>query len=124
MKKNAKKLLALAMLLICLLNLAACGSKLKNSQYLGSWKGTSAEYSGIEMTVDDVVGETILTFEADGSCSVSIAGSTQSGSWEETETGVSIDGGSQELTLTDGKLVMTMDGVTIYFEKQASEETT
>jgi hypothetical protein len=123
MKKIAKKLLLLAVLLTFLFSLPACGSKLKNSQYLGSWKGTTAEYAGIEMTVDDVVGETMITFEANGSCSVTSNGSTESGSWEETDTGVSIDGGNLEMTLTDGKLVMTMDGVTVYFEKQSADET-
>lgn len=124
MKKTVKKLMALAVLLTFLFSLAACGAKFKDSQYLGTWKGTTAEYAGLEMSVDEIVGETTVTFEADGSCTVSSDGDSESGSWEETDTGVSIDGGDLEMTLTDGKLVMTMDGVTIYFEKQSTDETT
>ncbi len=122
MKKFGKRLSVLMMVLLLLVTVSACGSKLKNSQYIGTWKGTTAQYSDVEMTVDDTIGETTISFDAKGNCTLTSGGSEQSGSWEETDTGVSIDGGDLQMTLTDGKLVMTIDGVTVYFEKQTTED--
>jgi hypothetical protein len=122
MKRTAKKLFALALILSLLMSMVACGSKLKNSEYVGTWKGTTAEYSEIEMNVSDVVGDFTITFDKKGNCTFASDGTEQTGSWDETDTGVTIDDGAITMTKgDDGKLSLESDGVVIYFEKQTEE---
>lgn len=118
-----KHLLAIMCALVMLFAFTACsGDKYADSPYLGTWTATSAEMMGIELPVADVIGgDMTIVFEANGSCTLDAAGDASSGSWEETETGVSIDDGDVELTIDGDSATLVQDDVTINFEREASE---
>ena len=122
--KKMKKVLTLVMCVITVLAIAAgCGSSSKyaDSKYTGEWKATTGEYMGIEIAMSDVFDtDVILTLDASGEASFTADGETQTGTWEETDDGVVLDGYDEiEVTSSeDGQLTIDYSGVTINFEKQ------
>lgn len=122
MKKTVSKLFAAAMVFALAFAMVACSGS-KNSQYVGNWKATSASASGISVDLATLGLEMSMDLKADGTVSVTAAGQSGSGTWEETETGIKIssDGESLEAKYVDGKLEMNepSSGVIMYFEKQA-----
>lgn len=103
--------------------MTGCGGdadKYADSPYVGMWKGTTAEYSGIEMNVEEILGTFDITFNADGTCEATVGEETESGDWEPTDTGLLMKDSTDELAFTDqdGKLVVEYEGVNIFFEKQ------
>lgn len=120
MKKSLLKRMAMLLTMVILVcNLVACGGdKYADSPYVGTWKGTTAEYSGLEMNVADIMGgEFDFILEANGKCTVSIAGDTEKGSWEPTDNGFSVE--DEFVFIVDGSsAVLDYDGVTMNFEKE------
>lgn len=116
MKK--KLTIALAVLAMCFA-LAACGgTDMSDSPYLGKWTATTADYSGIEMSVESILGgEFSFTLNDNGKCDVTVAGESDSGKWTETEDGFNV---LDEFDFTvDGDLaVLDYSGITLYFERQ------
>lgn len=114
-----KKILALAsMVALALTCLVACGEDMSDSPYLGDWTATTAEYSGIELGVSDVLGgDMTFTLESNGDCVLDVAGEEYNGKWAETETGVILDD-EFDVTITGEQGVMEYDGVTFHFQHQ------
>lgn len=101
--------------------LTGCGSddKYADSPYVGTWAAKTAEYSGVEVDVAEVIGAFEITLNADGSASMLEEGETLECDWEPTDSGVTMKDSTQvDLTYEDGKLVTEMSGVTFYFEKK------
>lgn len=119
MKKQVKKLAAVITVMLMLLSFASCGgTNMSDSPYLGTWSATTAEYSGIEISVDSVFGgEFSLTLNDDGSCNLIVGDEEESGKWTETETGFNVE---EEFDFTvDGDTAsMEYEGVNIHFERK------
>ena len=100
--------------------LSGCGDKYADSPYVGTWKATTAESQGMELNVDDIIGEFILTNEADGTCTVTLQGEDSTGSWEPSENGFIVDSnGDMEFKLvSDNEVTIEYTGVLIHFQKQ------
>lgn len=118
MKKMMAVICCTAMLALCLMG---CGNKvdLSGSSYLGNWTATTCEYEGFEMNVSDVVGEFSITLNADGSFGAVVGEEEQSGTWEEVENGIKLDG-DEEMVFQDngGNLDLEYDDVLMHFEKK------
>ncbi|MCI7393008.1 MAG: hypothetical protein MSH28_05780 [Clostridiales bacterium] len=102
--------------------LTGCGGsddKYADSPYVGTWAAKTAEYSGVEVDVAEIIGAFEITLNADGSASMLEEGETLECDWEPTDSGVTMKDSTQvDLTYEDGKLVTEMSGVTFYFEKK------
>ncbi|MGN0702783.1 MAG: hypothetical protein ACI4KL_06395 [Lentihominibacter sp.] len=103
--------------------LAGCGGggeKYADSPYVGTWAANTAEYSGVEVDVNEVIGAFEITLNADGSATMLEEGDTLDSKWEPTENGVKMKDAASEVDFTyeDGKLVTEQSGVTFYFEKK------
>ena len=102
--------------------LVGCGGsdKYAGSEYLGTWKATTAEYSGMSFDTEDLIGEFSLTLEANGNVKAVVAGESEKGEWEPTDDGILVKDSSDEMEFTkkDGNLVLDYEGVTITFEKE------
>lgn len=95
------------------------GDKYADSPYVGTWVAKTAEYSGVEVDVAEIIGAFEITLNADGSASMLEEGETLECDWEPTDSGVTMKDSTQvDLTYEDGKLVTEMSGVTFYFEKK------
>ncbi len=95
------------------------GDKYADSPYVGTWAAKTAEYSGVEVDVADIIGAFEITLNADGSASMLEEGETLECDWEPTDSGVTMKDSTQvDLTYEDGKLVTEQSGVTFYFEKK------
>lgn len=119
MKKMIRRFAAVFAVVAMVFAFSACGgTDMSGSPYLGTWSATSAEYSGIEMSVENIIGgEFTLTLNDDGSCDFSIAGETESGDWTETESGFNVE--DEFDFAVDGDIaVMDYDGISICFERQ------
>lgn len=113
-----KRLLALLAALMVLLGGAAFAEA---ADYVGYWVMTSAEVSG--MTVDPaMLGLTaFMKLYEDGTCWVVMGEQKSEGTWAATASGVTIDLGGErtEFTLTDGALVLPMDGGKLIYTPEA-----
>ena len=93
-----------------------------DSQYIGTWEASSAEFQGEAQDVKEALdGKTItLELNGDGTASVLSDEDTTKANWYETSEGVKIKGDDidMELKSTDGKLSFNLLGVTIFFEKK------
>ena len=59
---------------------------------VGTWKAVNASYSGIEMSVESIIGGE-MTFELkdNGKCVLNVAGEEESGKWSENEDGFNVE---------------------------------
>lgn len=121
MKKNVSKLLAIMMMLSIVVGLAACSSQ--ESKYVGEWKCTtySAQGSAADLVALDT--ELNIVLNNDGSVSSTSSELSGTGTWAETNDGISITSHNDTLTFkyVNGKLELTepSTGVLMIFEKQA-----
>lgn len=115
MKK--KIMIAVAVLVMCFA-FVSCGKSMADSPYVGTWKATSASYSGIEMSVKSILGGE-MTFELKdtGKCTLSVAGEERSGKWTETEDGFNVED-EFDFKVDGNTGTMDYSGVTITVEKQ------
>ena len=116
--KRLKRITAALLVGVLLMSMAGCGKKLADSKYVGKWIGTTAEYEGLEMSVESLYGEFTVLLEASGKVTLNTAGEETTGKWEETDNGVLLDK-EMELVDKDGKLVYETDGMSIYFERES-----
>lgn len=121
MKKKIGKASRLVTSTLLMLSLAACGgSDMKDSPYVGVWTATTAEMSGISLSVDTVLGgDMTLTLDPNGKATLTIAGDSQTGKWKETDDGFSVD---DDFTMyVDGNTgYMDYDGVRLNFESDTA----
>lgn len=110
-----KKRMAAMLMVVTILMLTACGSKLADSKYLGTWEGTTAKYEDMDMSVADLYGTFNIILKEDGTATVETQEANTAGKWEETDNGIKIDG-VMELVEDDGNLTYAQDGMTIVFE--------
>ncbi len=99
----------------------ACGAKYADSEYLGTWKATTATMSGISLDVSKTIGEFSITLEKDGSVRATIGKDKEKGKWEETENGFKLKDSSSEMDFTKtekGKAKVEYQGMTLVFEQQ------
>ncbi|MDO4869824.1 MAG: hypothetical protein Q4A65_06060 [Bacillota bacterium] len=127
MKKTDRTFIAicLAMVMVFAMCLSGCGSdtgaeKYADSEYVGTWAATTCEYDGVEMDTKDVVGEFTVTFNADGTCTVSIDDDPDNCEWEPKDKGPAITDGKDGFEFTDHDGILTVEymDVKINFEKQ------
>ena len=110
-------MIAAAILVMCFA-FVSCGKSMADSPYVGTWKAVNASYSGIEMSVESIIGgEMTFELKADGKCILNVAGEEDSAEWTETEEGFKVD---DEVTFKVDGNTATMDysGVTITLEKE------
>ncbi|MDO4468189.1 MAG: hypothetical protein Q4C49_14500 [Bacillota bacterium] len=98
--------------------LVACGKDLSNSNYCGTWVGTTVVYGDYELSVESIYGKFELNLDGKGKATITTSEEEKSGKWDETETGVSLDNGDVILTEKDGNLVLEEDGMQIIFVKK------
>lgn len=106
-----KKIMIAAAILVMCFAFVSCGKSMADSPYVGTWKAVNASYSGIEMSVESIIGGE-MTFELkdNGKCVLNVAGEEESGKWsEEDQFDFKVDG---------DKATMDYSGVTITLEKQ------
>ena len=117
-KKTLKSMALFLVVVIMMMGLTACGEDMSDSPYVGTWSATTAEYSGIEMGVAEILGgEFDLTLTEKGKATVNIAGEEDSGKWEESANGFLIDG-ELEFVMEGNVAVLDYDGVILKFEQQ------
>ena len=57
MKKQIKKFAAIIVVALMVMSFASCGgTDMSDSPYIGTWTATTAEYSGIEVSVESIFG--------------------------------------------------------------------
>ena len=118
MKKKMKKTIITAVILVMCFAFASCGKSMADSPYLGTWKAISASYSGLEMSIDSLIGGE-MTFELkdNGKCTLNIAGEEESGKWTENEDGFNV-AGEFDFKVDGDSATTDYSGVTITLEKQ------
>ena len=119
MKRITAILCALMLAMACLMA-TGCGAKYAGSEYLGKWKATKATYSGMELSVEDILGgEFSIDLKDDGTCTVKVVDQEENGEWEETDKGIKLVDKKDELEFTkeDDALTVNYSGVDMYFEK-------
>lgn len=114
-----KRFISACMLLCLLLSLTACGGKTADSPYVGTWNATKYSALGIDIAVEEM-GASTLEFKAGGRMTADFMGQSGSGKWEETDSGLVIKSGGEEIpcTIEGSELVLDYSGVSIYFEKE------
>ncbi len=101
--------------------LAGCGGKqVKKSRFVGKWNATSAEMSGMKFNIKDLMDEFSMELKENGTCKMNIDDESETGTWEETDTGVKIKDSTETMDMTDkdGKLYVEYEGVSFWFEKE------
>ncbi|MCR4601401.1 MAG: hypothetical protein K5767_06735 [Clostridia bacterium] len=125
--KKAKKLVALGLCVVMtMMAFAACGGKdMSNSKFCGKWVASTAVASGLELSADEIYEDGfIIDLGKDGTCTVTVEGQSESGSWDETQDGKSITvDGLDDFNFSINEdnpdiLVLDYAGVIINFAKQ------
>ena len=116
-----KKILAAVLLtLTASLLLTGCSSK-----FHGTWKSVAVEEDGKKYTTDDDdYGDMVKDFmtieiESGGEGTIKASGESKDMEWEadgDTIT-MTVDGDDQDAELDDDQLVLDLDGVKVYLEK-------
>ena len=113
-----KKLAVLIAVITAAMMLFGCGGKdMSESEYLGKWKATKAEYAGIEVGVDTVFDEFHFTLQDNGKVKLNVNGDETTGKWDETENGISIEDEMEFQKLDDYTLTYEVSGVTVHFAR-------
>ena len=120
-RRRLRRLLLILALCVAVSAFAACGAKYADSEYLGTWKATTATMSGISLDVSKIIGDFSFTLEKDGSAKATIGKNKEKGKWEETEDGFKLKDNSDEMEFKKtekGKTKLEYQGMTIVFEQQ------
>ena len=133
MKKNVwAKVLSLAVALVCVLGLAACGGNGGTSKAAGTYRLQTLDMGGLSMDVAQLA-ETagisedeikiVLDLKSDGSFTLDAAALednlSMEGTWEEngSEIKLTAEGQTTTATLADGVITFAEEGVTMTFKK-------
>ena len=117
MKKKIS--LVLAILLLVTVSFAACGN---DNPFLGKWKLTKAQMDEQVLEGDQLeenIGKIVIEIKKDGVYTgYSGDAEPQDGKWEEDKDGSIVLDGSMNATIQDDMLVVDMEFMQMYFEKQ------
>ncbi len=132
MKKNVwTKVLSLALALVCVLGLAACGNG-GTSKAAGTYRLQTIEMSGLNMDVAQLAEtagisedefKVVLDLKSDGSFTLDAAALEDSmsmeGTWEESGSDIKLtaEGNTTTATLADGVITFAEEGITMTFKK-------
>ena len=117
MKKKIRGLVLVVTLVMILL--CACGGKdMSDSVYLGTWEASTAEYSGMELSVDTLFDEFHFTLQDNGKVKLNLNGEEETGKWEETDTGVILEDEMEFTKVDENTLSYETDGMNVYFVRQ------
>ena len=133
MKKNVwAKMLSLALVLVCVIGLAACGSG-GSSSAAGTYKLQTLDMGGLSMDLaqlaetagvseDDF--KVVLDLKSDGNFTLDMAAlgeesMSMEGTWEESGSNINLkaEGETITATLKDGEITLAEEGVTMTFKK-------
>ncbi|MBP3851656.1 MAG: hypothetical protein J6D36_03845 [Erysipelotrichaceae bacterium] len=105
--------------IVCVCVLLGCGKDMSGSKYVGMWKATKGEYSGVELSMEDLNSEFTVELKDNGKAVVTFNGENGNGNWDETDNGVEVSDSQDTFAFkADGdNLVVEQDGVTFTFEK-------
>ena len=122
-----KKWIAMALALIMLLSLAACGGETADDPNAGKYQGTTAKAMGMTMDMSEVYpGETWLELKSGGKGTIMLDGDSFPMKWalEGDVFTLTIDGVDSVGKLSNGTIVIDlMDmGCVMTFEKEITEE--
>lgn len=112
MKKKLALLMTVIMIVLCF---TGCKAKYADSEYLGTWKATTAEAAGVVLSVDSLFDSLVLTLDESGEAALDVNGEVSKGEWEETEKGFTVDG-ELEFTVDGSAATVEYEGMTITFE--------
>ena len=98
--------------------LSACGKDMSDSKYLGKWEAISAEYSGVEISVDTLYDAFYFTLQDNGTVKLTLNDEEHSGKWDETDSGIIIDDEMEFKEMDDDILTYESDGATVYFVRE------
>lgn len=125
MKQRLLRLFALAMTLVAVLSLAACGGSDASTDLTGTtWALSSGSQDGVTMDKETLEGlfggEMTYTFAEDGKVTLALAGVEVEGTWTQDGDTVSVDmqGDTGTMTIDGDKLTMEESGVTVEFTKK------
>ena len=114
MKRTAKILLSVLVILSILACLAACGSKGPS----GTYKLVSMEMDGEELDADMIEEygmEITITFNSDGTGTIDMAGDREEFEWKGNT--ITVDGEESTFKLDGNKLTIEEDGMKMVFSK-------
>ncbi len=127
MKKMRLIALISILSMMMVFGLVGCGdasSANSNSPVVGTWNIVGAVVGEEEIILADMGMEMEMTldFKADGTFSGVVFGEEGSGKWRTEGDKYIVEEGDTKLecTIKDEKLYMTMDGDTVFFEKEAA----
>ncbi|MDD3139645.1 MAG: lipocalin family protein [Lachnospiraceae bacterium] len=117
MKKFRKVVVVVMVAMMAMAALAGCGGKDSTPEIVGTWSVSELEASGVSISVEEYAkqlgqGEDAikmdLTCKEDKSFSMDMAGVKTEGTWKEKDGKfvLTVDGEDQEVSITDGKLVL------------------
>lgn len=121
MKKKSVLVVIVAFVLVML---AGCGEAKQESEYVGAWQATTAELSDVTVNVEDVYGVMTLTFDKNGTVTITTKEDEATDSWEENDDGVVIQSDGQAIPLKrvkDNVLAGDFGGITLSFERVDEE---
>ncbi len=127
MKKALAIILCLVLAGSCLVCLSACGKQdLTNSQYLGTWKATSAKFKGEDVDIKEALkdDEFIVTLNGDGTATVSDPDGDKTANWKETSKGAKVKGDDINVVMTwlGDSFDVSIIGFHLILTKQDGEE--
>ena len=119
MRKTISKGIALVLVALMALMIFAGCSKKVDSKYVGTWNAEKYEYSGIELSTEEV-GEAVMEIKSNGKLTITFDGEEGTSKWEETDNGLVIKDSDGELEVVeqDDYLVIEQDDDYMYFKKQ------
>lgn len=112
-----------AVLLALVLAAALCVGAMAESavNYVDTWVLTGISMAGMDLSPESLGMDMFIVLNEDGTCLLSAMGEEETGTWAETETGITTTDGSgivDAYTLTDGKLSAEVDGMVITFTRK------
>ena len=121
MKKTVTGALAVLLLMMMVFTLVSCGGGSSKSPYIGTWNATEVELNGQTITMEDAGMTFSVEFKEDGTVTATTNGEADgAGTWEETDNGVKITSGDQEITASlDGDtLILDLSGIQFKLTKE------
>ena len=91
------------------------------NRYLGTWKAVKATYNGYTISVKDEIGNIEIVLLENGKCTLTYGGKSENGTWSEIAGGVKVtdaENTTVEMKEQDGYIVMSEDGIEIFFERE------
>ena len=133
MKKHVwTKMLSLALVLVCVLGLAACGGDDGGSKAAGTYRLQNIDMGGLSMDVAQLAEtagvsedefKVVLDLKSDGSFTLEAAAMDENmsmeGTWEESGSDIKLtaEGQTTTATLADGVITFAEEGLTMTFKK-------